>query len=115
MLANDAKLTVTELVEAFAAGKLSIDDVVADLALRTWRVKPEAASETEAHRITDNWLDEGSVVELIEAAVAAGIESADRDRMVAAYRTAPDKLKLTVEQLESGDDPAQNLCAARRR
>lgn len=104
-------MTVTEAIDNLAAGRASLDDIRADFQARTWRVKPEATSEAEAHRIDDNWQDTDSYFEIIAAAVADGLSSEDRDALMEAYREAPNKLKLTVEQLESGDDPAQGAPA----
>lgn len=105
-------MTVTEVIENLAAGKLSLDDVRADFANRTWRVKPTASSETDARRISDNWIPDGSSDEIAHACAANGVLGADKAALYAAYRESPNKLKLTIEQLESGDDPAQNPAAA---
>lgn len=111
-------MTPTELVKNLAAGRLSLADARVLIHGMRWRVPPlpdysDPDNPVSPTRIGDAWNPADSADELMSAAESAGLDPDTREALASAYMEAPNKLRLTIEQLESGEgDPASEWSAA---
>lgn len=111
-------MTPTELVENLAAGRLSLADARVLIHQMRWRVPPlpdysNAEDPVTPFRISEAWNPTDSAEELMSAASAAGLDPDTVAKLASAYAEAPNKVHLTIEQLESGEgDPASAWSSA---
>ncbi len=111
-------MTPTELVKNLAAGRLSLADARVLIHGMQWREPPlpdysDPDNPVSPTRIGDAWNIADSAEELMSAAESAGLDPDTRAALASAYMEAPNKLHLTIEQLESGEgDPASEWSSA---